>query len=51
MKRFTLPLGLIFIMMLLVASACESDLPITPTTEAPHTQPAPVTSLRRLNSN
>jgi len=42
MKRDFFLLGIILVTMLLATSACESDLPITPTTETPQTQPAPV---------
>ena len=39
MKRNTLPLGLVFIAILVLTSACLPELPTE--TEAPQTQPAP----------
>ncbi len=42
MKKYTLSLGFILIVFIMLVPACETQIPTTTTTETPLTQPAPV---------
>jgi len=42
MKQYTLSLGFILIVFIMLVPACETQIPTTTTTETPLTQPAPV---------